>query len=437
MNGLIMAAQLILGLSIIVILHEFGHFIAARAFGIKVEKFYLFFDAWGFKLFSIKKGDTEYGIGWLPLGGYVKISGMIDESMDKEQLKKPPQPWEFRSKPAWQRLIVMVAGVVMNLILGIIIFSFVIISFEKQYLPNDEVVEGIYAFESGRDVGLKTGDKILAINGKKIERFKDAQSISVLFGSEIDVDRNGSQVNIVIPDSYYKKLKETGSGLLLEPLNFPFHIDSVIIGMNAEKAGLLKGDKVLSLDDVVVDSWGNFREFIVNNKGKDIDIEILRNSDTISSNLTIDSTGIIGVITSSAPYMMKDYSLVSAFQYGTKDAIELLVVNLKGLGKLFSGEEKVTESLQGPIGIARIYGGQWNWRKFWFITGLLSMFIGFVNILPIPALDGGHVIFLTYEAITRRRLSDKFMEYAQIVGMVILIALMVFVVGNDIFKLLK
>jgi len=432
-----MAAQLILGLSIIVILHEFGHFIAARAFGIRVEKFYLFFDAWGFKLFSIKKGDTEYGIGWLPLGGYVKISGMIDESLDREQLKKPPQPWEFRSKPAWQRLIVMVAGVAMNLILGIIIFSFVIISFEKQYLPNDEVVEGIYAFESGREVGFKTGDKILTINGEKIERFKDAQSISVLFGSEIEVDRDGSQINIVVPDSYYKKLKETGSGLLLEPLNFPFHIDSVIKGMNAEKAGLLKGDKVLKLNDIIVDSWGNFREFIVNNKGKDIGIEILRNSDTLLSNLTIDSTGIIGVITSSAPYKMKDYSLVSAFQYGTKDAVELLVVNLKGLGKLFSGEEKVTESLQGPIGIARIYGGQWNWRKFWFITGLLSMFIGFVNILPIPALDGGHVLFLTYEAITRRRLSDKFMEYAQIAGMAILIALMVFVVGNDIFKLLK
>lgn len=432
-----MAAQLILGLSIIVIIHEFGHFIAARAFNIRVEKFFLFFDAWGFKLFSIKKGNTKYGIGWLPLGGYVKISGMIDESMDMEQLKKPPQSWEFRSKPAWQRLIVMVAGVIMNLILGIIIFSFVIISFEKQYLPNDEVVEGIYAFESGRDVGFKTGDKILAINGEKIERFKDAQSIRVLFGSEIDVDRDGSQVNIVVPDSYYKKLKETGSGLLIEPLNFPFHIDSVVKGMNAEKAGLLKGDKVLRLDNVVVDSWGSFREFIVNNKGKDIDIEVLRNHDTILSNLTIDSTGIIGVITSSAPYKMKDYSLVSAFQYGTKDAIELLVVNLKGLGKLFSGEEKVTESLQGPIGIARIYGGQWNWRKFWFITGLLSMFIGFVNILPIPALDGGHVIFLIYESITRRRLSDKFMEYAQIAGMAILIALMVFVVGNDIFKLLQ
>jgi len=313
MSGLIMAAQLILGLSIIVILHEFGHFIAARAFGIRVEKFYLFFDAWGFKLFSLKIGDTEYGIGWLPLGGYVKISGMIDESMDKEQMKKPPQPWEFRSKPAWQRLIVMVAGVAMNLILGIIIFSLVIISFEKQYLPNDEVVEGIYAFESGRDVGLKTGDKILAINGEKIERFKDAQSIKVLFGSEIEVDRNGSHLNIVVPDSYYKKLKETGGGLLLEPLNFPFQIDSVINGMNAEKTGLLKGDKVIKLDDVEIDCWGEFREFIISNKGKEVDIEILRKSDTISSQLTIDSTGIIGVITSSPPYKMKNYSTSRKF----------------------------------------------------------------------------------------------------------------------------
>ncbi len=431
-----MAAQLVTGLSILVILHELGHFIAAKSFGIKVEKFFLFFDAGNFKLFSFKKGNTEYGIGWLPLGGYVKIAGMIDESMDKEQLKKPPQPWEFRSKPAWQRLIVMIAGVVVNLILGIIIFASILFHYD-QYLPNKELNNGIYAYKLARDVGFKTGDKIYAINDVKVVRFKDIQSLKVIFGSTVTVKRNNSLVNIEIPDTFYKNFKKAKKKLFIEPLNFPFTIDSVIHGMNAEKDGLKKGDKILSVDSTKISSWGKFTEIISNNKGKKIFVKVERHNKIFPINLTVDSTGLIGIYSSPAPYTLKNYTYSSSLKYGYKDAYEMLAANIKGFGKIFKGEEKASDSLQGPIGIATIYGGVWNWHRFWFITGLLSLILAFMNILPIPALDGGHVFFLTIEAITRRKIPDKFMEYAQITGMIILIAIMIFAVGNDIMRLLR
>ena len=228
MSIIIMIAQLILGLSILVFVHELGHFLAARAFKIRVDKFYLFFDAWGFKFFKFKRGDTEFGIGWLPLGGYCKISGMIDESMDKEQMKKPPQPWEFRSKPAWQRLIVMVAGVVMNLIMGIIIFTGVIMHYEKEYLPNSSVENGIYAYSAGREIGFQTGDKILKINGKEVERFKDVVTANVLMGSVITVDRNGKTMDITVPDTMYRNYNKSVRDFFIEAHNFDFAIDSVL-----------------------------------------------------------------------------------------------------------------------------------------------------------------------------------------------------------------
>ncbi len=437
MTALIMAAQLILGLSILVILHEFGHFIAARAFGIKVEKFYLFFDAWNIKLFKFKKGDTEYGIGWLPLGGYVKIAGMIDESMDKEAMKQPAQPWEFRSKPAWQRLIVMIGGVVVNLILGIIIFAFVILRYEQNYLPNDEVSKhGVYASEIGQLAGFQTGDRILQINGSDIERFKDAQSVNVLFGSTVSIERNGNVMDVIIPDTFYKAAKVARRTRFIDFFNYPAVIDSLIVGMPASDAGLQKGDFIISLNNEPVASYGTFREMVADCDTDVAQIQFIRNGDTLQRAVAIDSSGYIGVFTN-VPYEFKEYSFLSAMKYGYKDAINMLVVNVKGFGKIFSGEEKATDSLQGPIGIAKIYGGIWDWHKFWFITGLLSLILAFMNILPIPALDGGHVMFLLYEIVARRKPSDKFMEYAQVAGMVILLGIMAFAVGNDIFKLFK
>ena len=435
MTGLIMAAQLILGLSILVLLHELGHFLAARAFGIRVEKFYLFFDAWGFKLFKFKKGDTEYGIGWLPLGGYVKISGMIDESMDKEQMKLPPQPWEFRSKPAWQRLIVMIGGVTVNLILGIILFTMVILAFEKEYIPND-AINSISPYELGEKAGFKEGDKILEINGKKVVRFKDAMSIGVVFGADFTIERAGQKHHIHLDNNFYDEFKKSSNKLLFEPSFGQVVVDSVVADRPAGLADLKKGDKILQINELEIVSFPQFSQEIEQLRNTDISLTLLRNQDTIVKNLQVDSLGI-GIYRQNIDLPTENYSLTQAVYYGWKDAMEMLKLNISGIGKIFKGKEKATDSLQGPIGIAQIYGGVWDWHKFWYITGLLSLILAFMNILPIPALDGGHVIFLLIEVITGKKLPDKFMENVQFIGMIILLALMVFVVGNDIFRLFK
>lgn len=435
MNVIIMVAQLILGLSILVVLHELGHFLAARAFGIRVEKFYLFFDAWNFKLFSFKIGETEYGMGWLPLGGYVKIAGMIDESMDKEQLNKPVEPYEFRAKPAWQRLIVMIGGVTVNLILGIIIFAFILLKYEKEYLPVSQVnSDGVYASVAGLDAGFKSGDKVIAINGDEVTRFKDVQSLRNLFGSVYTVERDGQKMDVTIPDDFYKSEAKSVRNRFLDASNFMPVIDSVLPGFPAAKAGLEKRDKMLSLNGAPIISYGAFRDSILETAGDTAFLTVLRGSDTATLKIAVDSMGFIG-ITAKIPYNGEKYTFGSAMRFGFSDAMDMLVINVKGLGKVFSGKEKATDSIQGPIGIARIYGSQWVWSKFWFITGLLSLVLAFMNILPIPALDGGHVVFLFWEIISGKKPSDKFLEYAQIVGMVILFGIMAFAVGNDILKL--
>ncbi len=439
MTGLIMAAQLILGLSILVALHELGHYLAARAFGIRVEKFYLFFDAWGFKFFSFTKGDTEYGIGWLPLGGYVKISGMIDESLDKEAMAQPPQPYEFRSKPAWQRLIVMVAGVTMNVILGVIIFSFILLLDKKEYLPNSEVKNGIYAYKLGKDIGLKDGDKIVAIDGQSFERFDDLLSSRVVFGSILTVERKGQTIEVEVPDNFYRTIAKEGRWNFIGTGELVYEVNSIAEGENAEKAGLKVGDKIVGIEGTPINGNNDLPNQLSNVKNGEIDFIIQRNGSELVIPTKVNAEGKIGIgynTTSeiNPDYRMKAFTLASAFKFGTADAWEALVSNIKGLKKIFAGEEKATDAVQGPIGIAQIYGGTWDWSWFWRITGLLSMVLAFMNILPIPALDGGHVIFLTIEAITRRKFSDVFMERSQMVGMVILLSLMVFAVGNDVWK---
>ena len=438
MNIVIMVAQLILGLSILVLLHELGHFLAARAFGIKVEKFYLFFDAWGFKLFKYKKGDTEYGIGWLPLGGYVKIAGMIDESMDKEALKQPIQPWEFRAKPAWQRLIVMVGGVTVNLILGFVLFTIIILAFEKEYVPNSAMKNGIYAYELGRKAGFETGDKIVAINGDKVVRFKDATSVMMILGSTVTVERNGQTKDITIDSKFYSEFKASKNKKLFEPLITEYAIDSILPNKNAENSGVKIGDIPIKINDSINIDCGNvFTEKINSFKNQNVSLTLLRNKDTLNLNVKTDSNGQIGIAINYPKFDKVKYTFAQAIYYGCKDAKDMLMMNIKGMGKIFSGQEKATESLSGPIGIAQIYGGVWDWGKFWFITGLLSLVLAFMNILPIPALDGGHVVFLLIEAITGKKFSDKFMENVQMVGMVIILALMAFAFGVDIFKLFK
>ncbi len=438
MNGLTMAAQLILGLSILVTLHELGHYLAARAFGIRVEKFYLFFDAWGFKFFSIRKGETEYGIGWLPLGGYVKISGMIDESLDKDQLASPPQPHEFRSKPAWQRLIVMIAGVAMNVLLGIAIFSFNLINYKKEYLPNSEV-KGIYSYSLGRELGLENGDRVVAIDGKPFERFEDLLSSRIMFGAVLTVERSGQTIEVVVPDNFYKRFSGQSLNNFIGIGELSYYVKSVSDGEPAALAGVKPGDTLLSINQKPITEFEDIRNSISSNKGNPILLTVKRESGIVNLEVPVSEKGTIGIAYSAAMqhdpgFQMKKYSFKTAVKFGTSDAFESLVSNAKGLRKIFTGEEKATESIQGPIGIATIYGATWDWPKFWAITGLLSMVLAFMNMLPIPALDGGHVIFLLVESITRKKFSDKFMERSQIVGMVILLALMVFAVGNDIWK---
>ncbi len=441
MQGLIMTAQLILGLSILVTLHELGHFLAARAFGIKVEKFYLFFDAWGFKLFKYKRGETEYGIGWLPFGGYVKIAGMIDESMDTDQLASEPQPWEFRSKPAWQRLIVMVAGVTMNAILGIAIFSFTLLHYKKEYLPNDQIIQGngIYAYTLGREIGLQDGDKILAINGHPVERFEDILSSRVLFGSTLSVSRNNQTIEIIVPDNFYKRVNTAGRWNFIGFSALQFEIGKVTPGEPAEKAGIKAGDKIIAINGEKIGGGDELVSKVKSLKNKQVSLSLLRGGQTLDIACQVSDKGTIGIAYDVIPvkndsYTLQPYTLGNAIAYGASDALEALVSNAKGLGKIFTGEEKASESVQGPIGIATIYGGEWNWARFWTITGLLSMVLAFMNMLPIPALDGGHVVFLLIESVFRVKFSDKIMERAQVVGMVILLSLLIFAVGNDVWK---
>ncbi|MEO5572693.1 MAG: RIP metalloprotease RseP, partial [Bacteroidia bacterium] len=439
MNGLIMAGQLILSLSILVTLHELGHFLAARAFGIKVEKFYLFFDAWGFKLFSITKGETEYGIGWLPLGGYVKIAGMIDESMDKEAMAQPAQPYEFRSKPAWQRLIVMVAGVTMNVLLGIAIYSLSLLNYTKSYLPNEEVKNGIYAYRLGKEVGLQDGDRIIAIDGKSFQRFDDLLSTRVMFGATLTVVRNGQTFDTQVPDNFYRSYYKSGGLNFIGLGDVVYDVSPIDNKDSIWKAGLRSHDTIVAVEGEKIMGGDFLSEKLSTLKGKEVTLRVKRTDQLVEVKLPVNKEGKIGMYYRPVQlpkdrYEETSYTVGSALKFGTSDAVESLVANAKGLRKVFTGEEKATDSIQGPIGIATIFGAKWDWMNFWRITGLLSMILAFMNILPIPALDGGHVIFLLIEAITQRKFSDKFMERSQVVGMVILLSLMVFAVGNDIWK---
>ena len=437
MNALIMIGQLLLGLSLLVFVHELGHFLAARMFGIRVDKFYLFFDAGGFKLLHFKIGETEYGIGWLPLGGYCKIAGMVDESMDTESMKKDPQPWEYRSKAAWKRFIVITAGVFMNLVTGILIFTGILYH-QKGYLPTEQVNEyGIYAYPLAREAGFQSGDKIIGPNGRAKERFSDAIPNSSLLGGEISVLRNGQLTEIQIPPTFYKKLNQDSSGFpFVDITNYPTVVKEASEGYPARKAGVKSGDRILAINGEECPSFGAFKEKIAGMGNDSVVLGILRQTDTLQIGMRVDSTGIVGIL-SDFPLELEPYTVGSALRYGTLDAFELIWTNIRGLGKVVSGQEKASESLQGPIGIATIYGPVWNWDRFWFITGMLSLVLAFMNILPVPGLDGGHMVFTLYEMITRRKVSDEVMEKAQMVGMAILFALIVFVFANDIFRLLR
>ncbi len=438
MTGLIMAGQLILALAILVTFHELGHYLAARAFGIKVEKFYLFFDAWGKKLFSFKKGDTEYGIGWLPIGGYVKIAGMIDESVDTEQLKTEPQPWEFRSKPAWQRFIVMIGGIVMNLILGFLFYVLVLKGYEKNFVTIDTVnQDGILVGELAHNLGFRDGDKLVSLNGNEYERFVDFVTYEAVFGGEMVIEREGEQKKIEIPGNLFKQLSRS-KGLFIDSKSQVFLKEDPKEGGGAFDAGLQKGDRITSINDTVVQSFTHFTKMLKANKGGEISIDYLRGEASSNVKASIDTNGILGFKPKIARYpdsRMK-YTLGSAISYSWKESWEAVYYNALGLVKMAQGDVPVKE-VKSVIGMAEFFGGTWDWGWFWRMTAMISLALAFMNALPIPALDGGHMMFLTYEMIVGKPAPERVLLVAQYIGMGILLTLMALTMGNDIWQIIK
>ncbi|OIN57818.1 RIP metalloprotease RseP [Arsenicibacter rosenii] len=435
MEILVMAGQLILGLSILVGLHELGHLLAAKAFGMRVEQYFIGFPP---KVFSIKRGETEYGLGAIPLGGFVKISGMIDESLDTEQMRGEPQPWEFRAKPAWQRLIVMLGGIIVNVITGIIIFVAITYKNGNTYLPASEARYGIVAYDLAKQIGLQTGDKILKINGSSYKSFGDISSSDVLLGnnSYYTVERNGKVFDVNIPNDFIDKLSDRKSIVqFLEPIQ-PFKVGELAPGQPAEKAGLKTGDVITSVNGKPVRYYHEFGEIVRPLKNKPIDVVVNRNGQPVTLHMTTTEDGTVGFYQQSMLKLKtEEYTFGEALVVGTKRAFQVVFDNIKGFGKIFRGEVSASKALSGPIGIAQnLFGGIWLWDRFWTVTGLLSMALAFMNALPIPALDGGHSTLLLYEIVSGRKPSDKFLEAAQRVGMVILLGLMAFAIFNDVFK---
>lgn len=455
MEILIQAGQLILSLSILIVLHELGHFLPARWFGIKVEKFYLFFDPW-FSLFKVKKGDTEYGIGWLPLGGYVKISGMIDESMDKEQLSQPPQPWEFRSKPAWQRLIVMLGGVTVNIIVGFLIYIMILWIWGKDFIPTENAKYGIYVNEQtamGED-GLQHGDKIISVGGQKPKTLEEANSIILIDGvRELEIERNGKTMTVSLPDDIEQTILNKGDRMIFE-IRVPFVIDSILEGKNAEKAGLKKGDSLVGVegmpkagvyedeeakrDSLIVMSpyFQDIVKVLKRCKESKVTFLVMRNDELKRIKVEVDENGQVGVGNKDLKKLFEvkheSYGFFASIPAGISNGWGTLSSYVKSLGLLFTPAG--AKNIGGFGSIGGLFSKEWDWLRFWSMTAFISIILAFMNILPIPALDGGHVMFLLYEMITGRAPGQRFMEIAQLIGMVFLLGLLLYANGNDIFK---
>lgn len=431
-----MTAQIILSLSILVGLHELGHLVAAKFFNMRVEKYSIGFPP---KIFGVKIGETEYSLGAIPLGGYVKISGMIDESLDTEKLKEEPKDYEFRAKPAWQRLIVMMGGIVVNVITGVIIFINLTYFVGENYISKDEVNKlGIEALELGREIGLKRGDKIIRINGEDYKDFDDIKSAYVLLGSNsyYTVLRDGNELDIFIPSNLIEKLSEKNAqNKFIIPLS-PFAVGEVLPDTEAERIGLKAGDKIISINGIETPYFLDFSELKSSLAGTTIELMILRDEEQIPMIANLDSTALLGFGAQDLlTYSHRDFTFGESIIEGSSKAFSAVYVNAKALGKIFTGDINPSKSLMGPIRIAtEVFGGTWNWVRFWGITGLLSMVLAFMNFLPIPALDGGHVMFLTFEIVSGRKPSDKFLEISQKVGMFMLLGLMGYVIFNDIFR---
>jgi len=441
---LIMVSQFLLSLSFLIILHEWGHYYPAKLFKTRVEKFYLFFDAWGKKLVSFNYKGTEYGIGWLPLGGYVKISGMIDESMDKEQMKEEPKEWEFRSKPAWQRLVIMLGGVTVNFVLAYLIFVFVAFTWGDKFLANDQVKNGIVVPEFIEEqIGLKSGDKIVSIDGETPIKFSDVRS-NLLFGSEIVVNRNNELKTLQIPEDFLGNLVDSDAKGIID-ISRPLVIRKIPDSSHNKSIGLKKNDIITAINGVKLNVM-NFREVIKSYPEKQVTLSITNdNKEFRDVTATINKEGSLGIFPTTLSsddleklgyykFSVKNYSFGESFAAGGTKFIgkfKMMLKNLKAIGNPKTGAYKGVGSF---VSIAKIFPTTWDWHFFWNITAFLSIMLGVLNLLPIPALDGGHAVFVLYEMITGKKPGDKFLEYAQMAGFVIMMTLFVYAFGNDIYR---
>ena len=425
MEILVKVAQFFLSLSILVMLHELGHFCAAKLFGVRVEKFYIFFDPW-FSLFKFKRGETEYGMGWLPLGGYVKIAGMIDESMDTEQLKQAPQPYEFRTKPAWQRLIIMVAGVVVNFLLALFIYSMVLFAWGEQYLPTRSLTYG---------VNTGSYSKLFYASSQK----NNQHDILLESDRRVVVARGADTLTVHVPDEALAQLVKRP--LLFMP-RMPFVVAEVRPDMPAARAGIRPGDRLHSINGQPAMFFDELREATNQHRGDSIRLGLLRDGQVEETTVAVTEQGMVGImqqgdLTKFFETARKEYSLLASFPAGAQKGYATAVSYLKQLKLMFKPQTKAYESLGGFISIGKISPGVWDWQSFWLLTAFLSIILAIMNILPIPALDGGHVLFLLYEMVVGRKPSDKFLLYAQMVGMALLFGLLIYANGNDIIRLFR
>lgn len=443
MDVFVKIVQLLLSLSILVLFHEFGHFLFAKLFKTRVEKFYMFFNPW-FSLFKFKKGETEYGIGWLPLGGYVKIAGMIDESMDTAQMRKPAQPWEFRSKPAWQRLLIMLGGVMVNVVLAFLIYIMVLYTWGETYLPAENVKYGVVCDPLFEKMGMQTGDIVVSLDSVKVERFSDILADMTLDHPQtVQVEREGKLISLDIPETFTADLLALSSKNNRVRLLVPRQLmDSTYVAEFADysaayDAGIRKGDKILAVNGRIFRFYDEFTDMLAANADSRVETKVLRGKDTLQFAFDLGNDGKFGIYFGSTERLelaFRKYSFGEAIPAGIAKGAQTISSYLKQLKLIFSPRVEAYKSVGGVMMMGSIFPGVWDWQIFWELTAFISIMLAVVNILPIPALDGGHVLFLLYEVITRRKPGEKFMEYAQITGMMILLGLFILANVNDIVR---
>ncbi|MBR6815462.1 MAG: RIP metalloprotease RseP [Alistipes sp.] len=440
MEVLIKIVQVLMSLSLLVAIHEFGHYIVARIFKIRVEKFYIFFDPW-FSLFKWKRGETEYGIGWVPLGGYVKIAGMIDESMDLEQMKAPVQPYEFRAKPAWQRLMVMLAGVTMNVLLAMMIYTGVRYVYGESYLRNEDAKWGYTFSEAGERLGFRDGDKILSVDGEELDGVNDLRTKLLLTegGRKVEVDRGGERKVIDISFDDLLQMRRNRDYETLYELRFPFIVDSVA-SESALAAGIQSGDEIVAFNGVEgVDAVQIVTELLPQIEGDSVALKVNRAGSVVELSVPLNDEGKMGVLFRGdliQPHT-RQYSFFEAIPAGIKMAGQTIANYWEQLKLIFTPKTKMYEELGGFIAIGNIFPSEFDWLHFWTMTAFLSIMLAVLNVMPIPGLDGGHALFTLWEMITGRKPSEKFLEIMQYIGLMILLALLIFANGNDIYRLFK